>query len=217
MSFKAVIFDLDGTLCNTMPDLITSMNEMLRNAGLPERTDEQLIAAINCGAYEFVRRSLPEEYYNDEEFTRARLKEYNSTYEKHYLDKTHIYDGVLDAVKELKASGVKLGVLSNKPDKHCKNIIYTLFGEKLFDIVMGQGAFPTKPDPSAAIHIAKEFGILPSLFAFVGDSNVDMQTAINAGMHPVGVSWGYRSIEILKESGAEKIITETGLIPENIL
>lgn len=207
-TFKAAIFDLDGTLAHTMPDLMTAMNEMLASNGLPQRSEKQLLEAINCGAVEFVRHSLPEQYQNDEEFVKARHAEYTKCYDRHYLDKTKLFDGIDEAIYYLKEDGMKLAVLSNKQDSHCKAIIGSLFKENTFDFVLGQTALPTKPDPTSAFVVAGHMDARPSETAYIGDSHIDMKTAINAGMYAVGVSWGYRSVDTLIENGAKLIIRQ---------
>lgn len=205
-NFKAVIFDLDGTLANTMPDLKTSMNEMLAANGFPLRSETDLLGAINFGAKQFVRLSLPEEYRGDEAFVTARHAEYTLCYDKHYAESTALYPGMAEAVAALKAAGMRMAVLSNKQDGHTKALIAKLFPRGEFDVVLGQTALPTKPDPTSAFYIAGSFDLRPSEIAFVGDSHIDMKTALNAGMYPIGVSWGYRPPDFLVENGAGAII-----------
>jgi len=203
---KAVIFDLDGTLCYTIDDLRTAMNLMLRDFGYPERTKEQILAAINFGAREFVRRSLPDEAAGDPETLEKCFVCYSAHYSHHYLDETAPYGGIPELIAELKARGLGLAVLTNKGDDHAKMLISKLFGES-FDIVLGNcGRFPTKPDPASALWIASELGAKPDEVLYVGDSDVDMKTALNAGFVPCGVTWGYRDAETLKSSGAEHIV-----------
>jgi phosphoglycolate phosphatase len=214
-NYRAVIFDLDGTLANTMPDLSTAMNEMLTLNSLPNRNIDQLLAAINHGAREFVRRSLPLEYQDNDTFIDARLSEYNESYSRCYADNTVLYDGVAEAVYHLKEQGMKLAVLSNKPDNYTKALISKLFRENTFDYVLGQSALPTKPDPTSAYFICGNLDTRPSETIFVGDSHVDMKTAINAKMLPAGVSWGYRNADFLIENGAQ-IILKSGLDLKNL-
>lgn len=204
---KAIIFDLDGTLADTMYDLKTAMNTMLRGYGYPERTREELISFINKGARYFVWKSLPDGTADspDCDSVTEALKIYNESYAKCYLDETREYEGVTKALLALKSKGVKTAVLSNKPDRFVKDIADKLFPD-IFVCALGQGPFPTKPDPAAAFMIAEKLNVSPEECAFVGDSDVDMTTAINAGMLPVGVSWGYRSEECLTAAGAKKII-----------
>ena len=205
----AVIFDLDGTLADTMDDLLTAMNGMLVDLGFPERTRDDLLRFINRGARYFVGRSLPDGSvpdFNDPLVDRA-LVIYGEHYAKCCLDKTRPFDGVPEAVDELKRAGVRVGVLSNKQDAFVKETVQKLY-PGVFDVIRGQTALPEKPDPAGAFAVAEELGVPFSECAVVGDSDIDMKTGINAGMLPVGVSWGYRSEECLVEAGAEIIVRE---------
>lgn len=205
-SFRAAIFDLDGTLAYTLPDLQYSMNEMLRANGFPEMDDNGILKAINSGAVEFVRRCLPAEYRSDESFVHDRFVEYTAVYEKHYIDKTVLYDGIAEALDFLKKDGMLLACFSNKQDDHVRAILDTLLPENTFDFILGQTSLPTKPHPIGAFWVAGELDCRPSEIAYIGDSDVDMMTACNAHMFPVGVSWGYRDESILASSGAKLIV-----------
>ncbi len=207
MRFSAAIFDLDGTLCDTIGDLRTAMNEMLRQCGLPEVSREVVLSSINTGAREFVRGCLPTALQNDEHMLDRCLAIYKECYLRHYLDSTYAYAGMNELIAELSAAGMKLGVLSNKQDVMTKAIVKALYGYTGFDerAVWGQAFLPHKPDPSAAIYIAGTFCLKPGEIAFIGDSNVDMQTANNAGMHSIGVTWGYRPADVLLAAGAKTL------------
>lgn len=200
--FKAVIFDLDGTLADTIDDIGYSINQMLELHGFPKLTRKEHLANINNGAFQLVRRSLPENYRENEDFIRSCLAEYEHFYDAHHMCETVAYDGISDVLTILSKSEVKLAVLSNKQDGYVKDIISTLFPSIKFGAVYGMLDLPAKPDPSSALKIANELKVLPSEVAFVGDSHVDMMTAKNAGMYPIGVSWGYRDEQLLKENGA---------------
>lgn len=205
--FKAAIFDLDGTLAYTIDDLRTAMNLMLKDMGYPERSVQEIHDAINCGAREFVRRSLPQEARENEELVDQCHKTYAAYYDIHYLDTTYLYNGIAETVDELKTKGLKLGVLSNKGDTHTKKLISKLFPEGTFVMVLGNsGLFPTKPDPTSALYMAKELDVNPEEVLYIGDSNVDMETAKNAGFFACGVTWGYRDEKVLLESGADKLV-----------
>ncbi len=206
---KAIIFDLDGTLADTMNDLGTAMNAMLRSYGYSERTREELISFINKGARYFVWKSLPEGLTDDPEShtVTAAMKIYSENYAKCYLDKTEEYEGITEALTKLRERGINMGVLSNKPDRFVKEIVEKLF-PNMFVCAFGQTDLPVKPDPAAALMVAEKLGVSPSECAFVGDSDIDMTTAINAEMLPVGVSWGYRPKECLEKAGAKIIIRD---------
>lgn len=204
---KTVIFDLDGTLADTIDDLRHAMNRMLETYGYPLRTREDILRAINHGGRYFVAKSLPDDVYEtmDDDIVTEALAKYSAFYSENFCVYTHPFDGVLHVLEELKKSGVKLAVLSNKQDPFVKTIINQLF-PATFDVVMGHGPYPEKPDPTSALAIAAELGAEPSECAFIGDSDVDMNTAVNAGMHAIGVGWGYRSAEVLLGAGAAAIV-----------
>ena len=215
---KAVIFDLDGTLADTMVDLETAMNMMLRRRGWPERRREELIRFINKGARAFVAQSMPEgswETMDDEEVTRS-LEIYNDCYASCYADKTAPYPGIAQALEKLRGEGLALAVLSNKQDKFVKVIIEKLFPD-VFAEAWGQSEYPTKPDPTAALEIARRLGVSAEECAFVGDSDVDMKTANNAGMHAIGVSWGYRDADVLREAGSDDIAADADALTDLLL
>lgn len=204
---KAAIFDLDGTLLDTMDDLLTAMNGMLTELGFPKRTYEELLGFINRGARLFVGRSLPEgsiKDFDDPLVDRA-LEVYGRHYAECCLDKTHPFEGVPEAVDAIKRAGVKVGVLSNKQDDFVKETIKKLY-PGVFDAVHGQRDLPEKPDPAPAFAVAAELGVDPSECAFIGDSDIDIKTGVNSGMLPVGVTWGYRSEECLRDAGAKVIV-----------
>ena len=200
---KTAIFDLDGTLCYTIEDLRTAMNAMLADFGYPLRTPEDILAAINFGAREFVRRSLPENVRSDDALVGRCFERYSAHYDRHFLDSTYPYDGVAELLPVLKSNGISLAVLTNKGDRHAKALIGKLFGDGIFDIVQGNTErFPTKPDPSSALWIAEQFGSTAREVLYIGDSDVDMKTARNAGFFACGVTWGYRAAPLLIKSGA---------------
>ncbi|MBQ7714713.1 MAG: HAD-IA family hydrolase [Clostridia bacterium] len=204
---KAAIFDLDGTLADTMDDLLTAMNGMLVELGFATRTRDELTRFINRGARYFVGRSLPDGSvpdFNDPLVDRA-LVIYGRHYAKCCLDKTAPFKGVPEAIEEIKAAGIKVGVLSNKQDAFVKETVEKLY-PGVFDTIRGQLDLPEKPDPAPALAVAAELGAAPCECAFIGDSDIDMKTGVNSGMLPVGVTWGYRSEECLTEAGAKIIV-----------
>lgn len=205
---KGIIFDLDGTLADTLGDLAVSMNEMLSHYGFPHRSHEMLLEFINRGALSFVKSSLPLEIQSDDSFVESAFKRYNEAYMNHYLDTTYLYDGIYDTVAKLKSDGIKLAVFSNKQNIQTNAIVKKLFGDDMFDIVMGHAKFPHKPIPDAVFYIMDTLGITAEETLFVGDSDVDIKTAQNSGTYPVGVSWGYRPPELLTAVGAKIIINK---------
>lgn len=215
---KAAIFDLDGTLADTLPDLLTAMNGMLRHFGWPERTLAELKSFINRGARVFVARSMPEGSWSDmhDPIVDEAIEVYNACYDKCYNDETCPFDGITETVEALVSAGLGLGVLSNKQDFFVKPMTEKLFPGS-FGIIRGQGEYPEKPEPTSAIVTARELGALPEECVFVGDSDIDMKTAVNAGMYPIGVAWGYRDPEVLIEAGAKYIAKTPADLTDHIL
>ena len=203
---KAILFDLDGTLADTIDDLNTAMNRMLGHFGYPLQDRAGILRAINAGARMFVRRSLPNdgEGIDDETFEKL-YRYYDRAYADCYLEKTCRYDGMLEAVRELKAMGYPLACLSNKQDEFVKKIVGKLY-PGLFDEIVGVLDLPPKPDPAMPLAVCRSLGVDPAECAMIGDSNVDIRTAINAGMLPVGVTWGFRSADVLVEEGVRVLI-----------
>ena len=210
-----IIFDLDGTLADTMDDLKTAVNSTLTILGYEPRTKFELLNFINNGSRELVRRSLPTAVQTEDFIIDSALSIYKGEYEKCFCEKTREYVGMSEALAKLKKNGFRLGVLTNKPDFFAKTIIEKLFGNEVFDFVLGQTDIPHKPDPAGAYIVAKALGVKPYKCIFVGDSDVDIKTSINAGMRSIGVAWGYRSAELLTETGAEYIAQNPGEIVEH--
>lgn len=200
---KTVIFDLDGTIAYTLPDLTEGMNRARGCYGLPPVTEEFLLTFINGTTEQFIRNSFPEGQ-SDEYYARARAT-YLAEYGQCYLHKTSAYEGMADLLSSLRDGGLTLAVFTNKDNDHANDIVKKLYGGDVFEEILGTGRFPGKPSPEGALYLAEKYGVSPSECAFVGDSDVDMKTAKNAGMVAVGVTWGYREKEILKEAGADFI------------
>ena len=202
---KGIIFDLDGTLCDTLDEIRTGVNNTLERLGYKTRTRDEIHKFINNGARELIRRSLPKDVQGVDFIVDSALSDYNMEYAKCYCDTTYPFDGIEELLIDLKNMGFKLAVLSNKQDEFVKEIISRLFGDDLFTVVMGQSAFPPKPDPSSTLYVAKMMGARPEQCIYVGDSDVDVETSYRAGISFVGVGWGYRDAEILKKAGAPTV------------
>ena len=203
---KAVIFDLDGTLADTILDLQTAINCMLIRLGYKTKTKTDILNAINHGSRELVRKCLPKEVQGVDFILESALEIYKDEYSHCYMDKTIAFNGVEPLLSALKANGIKLGVITNKPEKFANDIIEMLFEEKSFAEIIGQSSLPVKPNPASTQLMMKLLGVKPSECLFVGDSDVDILTAKNAGILSVGVSWGYRNASILTDAGANYII-----------
>ena len=208
MRFKAVIFDLDGTLLNTLEDLADSMNCVLKRNRLPEHNLAAYRYFVGDGIEMLVRRALPFEVASENDFQRF-VREMKSEYASRWLLKTRPYPGVPEMLAAFAAAGFAMAVLSNKPDDASNEIVKSLLPNIDFRIVLGATPErPKKPDPSAALEIASRLGISPEDFLFMGDTSIDMQTACAAGMFPVGALWGFRPAEELIASGAKVLAAE---------
>jgi len=207
---KAVIFDLDGTILYTLSDLANAMNKMLSEFGFPEHSDLNVHRlAIGTGARNYVKKSMPEETREDEALVDRCLDAYRRIYDAASSVETKPYDGINEVMAFLLENNVAINVLSNKPDAPTKALVAQWFSEFSPQCVFGERAgVKRKPEPDAPLEIAKTLGLSPSEIAFIGDSDVDIKTGVNAGMVPIGVLWGYRDRELLLECGA-KYLAET--------
>ena len=203
--YGAVVFDLDGTLLDTIDDLAHSVNYALRLHGFPERTTEEVRRFIGNGASRLIELSIPNGLANP--LFEGCLSEFRD----HYADNMHQtrpYPGIMGLLERLSARGMRLAIVSNKPDAAVKELSREWFGA-LIDIAIGESSgISRKPDPATVYLALKEMNAEPSRCACVGDSEVDVQTARNAKMAFVGVTWGYRDRETLMRSGAD-ILTDT--------
>jgi len=206
MKYKAVLFDLDGTLLDTIDDLTASMNAALAQLGCPPRSIAECKRFVGDGVVAFAKRSLPADR-RDEATVLQCVGSMRQHYASNWANKTQPYDGVPELLDALTQRGLKLAILSNKPDDTTQICVNELLGGWAFEIVQGvcDGVEP-KPDPSGAIHVAATLGIAPEQFLYMGDTNTDMQTANAAGMYAVGVLWGFRTAEELTENGAATLL-----------
>ncbi len=189
--YTCVLFDMDGTLLYTVEDIANSLNITLKEYGYPTHTVEEVKSYINHGAYRLVELALPEDARDKDNVT-AVLTRYLEVYKEHVYEKSRPYDGISEMIRNLKANGVRLAIVSNKPDVQTKILAEKCFPENTFDYVSGGGiGLPSKPDPAciegalAALMVGKEQVL------YVGDSYVDVLTARNAGLPCVGVLWGF--------------------------
>ena len=213
---KTVIFDLDGTILNTLTDLAESMNKALAGFGFPVHETEKYRYFVGNGVRVLCERVLPEDK-RDEATKDALLAVYSKIYAENQMNKTAPYDGVAEAIKRLKAAGFRVAVLSNKPAPNSRVIVAHYFGD-LFDEVRGQcDEFPRKPDPSQAFDLLEKLGSSPDGSFFVGDSGTDMETSVNAGMTGVGVLWGYRTADELLAKGAKALAASPAELADIII
>lgn len=207
---KAVLFDLDGTLVNSLFDLGASTNYALEKMGFPTHETEKYKYFVGDGMAKLIERALPESK-RDKETIKTTLDIFMEHYRAHYVDKTVPYDGISELLDKL--TGVKKAVISNKADEMVIPLTKKLLGDR-FDIVCGKReGYPTKPDPTLTLEIIGELGVEPKECIFVGDSGMDMAVAKNSGCVAVGVLWGFREKEELLANGADYIISS----PDEIL
>jgi phosphoglycolate phosphatase len=201
----AVIFDLDGTLADTLHDIAAAMNHALARHGLPAHEPQHYRAFIGHGVSSLVEQAAGTA---DVELCSALASEFRSHYALHQLDRTRPYPGIEPLLEELARRAVPISVLSNKPDDATLRIVEALFPGTPFVRVAGQRAdWPRKPDPARALSLAAEMDVPQASCAFVGDSGIDMQTASNAGQIPVGVLWGFRDAAELRAHGARVLLS----------
>jgi len=206
MRAKAVLFDLDGTLLDTLEDIANSVNSALVRYGLPTRSVDAYRYFIGDGVTMLISRALPDEN-RDSDIIAKCVKGFRQDYSRNWNVNTRPYEGVPELLDALAAKHIKMAVLSNKPDDFTKQCVSELLPNHDFEMILGQrDAIPIKPDPVGALQIADRLGITPSRFLYLGDSAIDMKTAVRAGMFPVGALWGFRPLEELQEHGAQAVI-----------
>ncbi len=206
MKFKAVIFDLDGTLLDTIEDLADSMNEVLAGFGFPGHDLQVYKYFVGEGVEALVRRALPQEKLTEELVERS-LKIYREEYGRRWNLKTHPYVGIPEMLDALTGQQLPLAILSNKPHDLSRLVVAKLLPRWDFKRVFGaRASVPKKPDPAGALEIAQDLMISPEHFLYLGDTAIDMKTAVAAGMFPVGALWGFRTAEELSTNGAKVLI-----------
>lgn len=204
--FKLVAFDLDGTICNTLSDIASSLNRALAALGFPTYSDEGVSGIIGKSIVYMCKHAVPAD--NPDAWVDVR-DGFLEDYAEHLCDTTVPYPEMPEMLHALKARGITLAVVTNKPDPHAKKMIRTLFPEEgLFAVVQGQCAdYPVKPDPTMLDVVRESLGFTREETLYLGDMDVDLQFAKNAGLTCVGCGWGYRGEAFLKEAGAEHVIS----------
>jgi phosphoglycolate phosphatase len=206
MLFHAVIFDLDGTLLDSLADLADTMNGVLEDQGFSSHPVDAYRTFVGEGLSKLVERVLPPEARIPETVD-TTIREMKHRYRKAWVVKTRPYPGVTELLDGLSERGIPMNILSNKLDEFTRIMAQTLLGAWTFKRVAGvHPGIPRKPDPRSALDIARDCGLPPRDFLFLGDTHTDMETAVAAGMFPVGVLWGFRTKEELERSGARKVI-----------
>jgi phosphoglycolate phosphatase len=206
VNFKAVLFDLDGTLLDTLDDLADSMNSALSKMKLPVHPVSSYRYFVGDGVKTLVRRVLSPDR-QDEESVNTCLDLMQEEYGRRWADKTKPYPGIMNMLERLHAGNVPLAVLSNKNDEFTTMVVSRYFPSGVFSMVCGhKKETPLKPDPSGALEIADRLNVKPSDFAYLGDTSTDMVTASGAGMCAIGALWGFRTEEELLKNGARHVI-----------
>ncbi|WP_435011565.1 HAD family hydrolase [Tundrisphaera lichenicola] len=206
MTFRAVMFDLDGTLLDTLADIATAANQALDREGMPTHPSADFRRFIGDGVAMLFRRALPPDRTDDALVGRC-VAAFHDAYSRVWHDQTRPYEGITELLDALVGRDLVLSVLSNKPDDFTQLYGNHYLARWPFRVVLGQrDHVPRKPDPAGALEIADRLEIDPAAFVYVGDSGVDMKTAKAAGMFAVGVSWGFRPVEELRATGADAII-----------
>lgn len=205
MKYDLVIFDLDGTILDTLEDLCDSVNYALGRLGFPQRTLSEVRNFVGNGIRKLIERALPAG--SDEKCVEEMLAIHREYYGVHCADKTKPYEGIKEMLKELKARGVKLAVISNKPDYAVKILCEDYFPD-VFDAAYGfREGIERKPDPAAVTALLEELCVPREKAVYVGDSEVDVKTAQNAGLDMIIVDWGFRDREFLIENGAVNLVS----------
>ena len=215
---KCCIFDLDGTILDTITTITHYVNVILKKHGIEPITVDECKYFAGNGAYKLIERSLNSRGIYDEDRIKSLLAEYVPAYDEAPLYLTEVFDGISDMLSALKAKGIKLAVLSNKPDTAVKSIVEHFFPGVFDEAAGGMDGVPLKPDPTAAVGILKRLGISESETAWIGDTSTDIETGKNlkAAMS-IGVLWGFRKLDELVGAGADIVVNKTDEILKAVL
>jgi len=208
MRFKAALFDMDGTLLDTLAGIADSMNAMLAGSGYPQHPLQAYKYFVGNGMEILVERAFPAAARTEQRIAQG-VAAMRADYRTRWRRTTTVYQGIPDLLTALDRAGLKLAVLSNKSDDFTREMAQELLSAWPFEVVLGaRPEVPKKPDPSTAIEIAERMQVVPRDFLYLGDTAVDMTTAIGAGMHPIGALWGFRDVAELLEAGARMLVPQ---------
>jgi phosphoglycolate phosphatase len=206
MKYRAVVFDFDGTLLDTLWDLAESVNTVLNRSGFPEHSLEEYRHFVGEGIEELARRVLPEGHRDESSIART-LTDVREEYRQRWPNHTRPYEGIPELLAALTARHIKMAIVTNKPDDSTRTMAARLLPKWKFNVIMGATTdLPKKPDPTGALEVSRRLCLSPEAILYVGDSDIDMKTAKAAGMYPVGVLWGFRSADELIRNGAKVLI-----------
>ena len=206
MHFRAVLFDIDGTLLDTLVDIANSANTVLARFGFPQHKLRAYKYFVGDGIVALASRIVPDNQ-RDQNTINKIAGEIDREYLQHWADNTHPYPGIPELLQSLTVRGVKIAALSNKPDISARLTVSRLLPDWHFELILGVSqSIPKKPDPAGALKIARDLKIKPHEFLYLGDTDTDMKTANSAGMYPVGVLWGFRTAAELLSNGARVLI-----------
>ena len=214
MRYNTVIWDLDGTLLDTLADLAASVNVAMDAFGYPVRSLDEIRQIVGNGVSNLVLRALPEGH---KEHHAAALAVFRTHYGGHYADATRPYPGICEALEMLRARGVGMAVVSNKLDKVTKDLCCKYFGDRISVVIGDQPGLPRKPAPDSVNLALEQLGADPACAVYIGDSEVDIATARNAKLPCITVGWGFRPAQVLLDAGAKEIIPDVGTLIERLL
>ena len=218
MNYKAAVFDLDGTLVNSLDDLADSANATLRAHSFPMHEVEAYRYFVGDGTRKLMERILPQEHAADTTFVEQFMSEYKDCYARNLLQKTKPYDGIMEMLEELRRRSIPMAVCTNKHQSAAEMIVKTLFPHRIFQEIIGdQEGLPRKPDPQKVLRIMRNFGVTGEQTAYFGDTDVDMDTARNAKAFAVGVLWGFRPEEELVAHGAYILLSHPMELFEKVM
>lgn len=210
MAYQLAIFDLDGTLLDTLEDLAVSLNHALACHGLPLRTVDEVRSFVGNGIRMLIERAVPAGSTAAD--VEQVLQEFRAYYTRHSADQSRPYAGILPMLETLRKRGIAVAVVSNKSEDAVKALCRQYFGDRV-DLALGDlPGRPRKPAPDAVLELLQRYQVQPADAVYIGDSEVDVQTARNAGLDGLAVSWGFRSRETLVQAGASRILSEPALL-----
>ena len=210
---KGCIFDLDGTLIDSLEDLAHSTNDVLQSRGYKIHPISAYNYFVGNGVRKLVERALPDDKKIE---TDECLIDFYKVYEKRCLEFTYCYEGIIELLNYLNDNNIKMAVVTNKPHHLAVKICEHYFKDKFIEVIGNKDEFPLKPGPASTLHVLDQFNISLDECVFIGDSNVDIYTGINANMKTIGVTWGFRTYEELKEAGATYVVDKPSEIKEII-